>query len=934
MKTSLNIDLKRISVIILTPKMPINHTTYTCNICDQTTSQHSHHASHLKTDKHKQEKKIRKLEIEKLSEEERMEQYQTNCINDILDSLETKKIDKRKKKIIVKSNTMSEYIKFQYVPTNIIKWNLEQDMELNIQYDTLKKKVESVVKQCHQVLYSNGSIVGVKAMNDIVRILVLKFLESQFQDETSEIWGLIEQKKEELKLSQSKFEKYTNLCKNLKNFEEEQHKIQSWKLLVKQLLSKIIPDIFQEEDESFNFKDDAVFMELISKISTLDITEDFVNTYSTACGDIHEAFRAYGGKKGAKELGQFFTPRKLIHLIFHGLELNELCEDLEEPEIFDPCMGTGGFLTRIYKLMNIKPENIYGCETELDTIKFAFSSVQLTTGKAVSKLHKCDSLCGSEGLDTKKHHIIVTNPPFGTSMKYTDLKSKYELNFPDAENKFEDIYPIKTNNGACLFTQMCVHKLEVGGVCAIVLPDGELFNGDGWSSRFREWLCDNVNIRTMLKAPNGTFDHAGVKTNVVIFTKDGPTQDVRFLQTTKDCDEVKELFSVPRDDIEKTDFNLDSERYEKPYENNMSCYMKKVKDIFDLEKGKVQSSKAELDADSDITFVTGAKPETWNKIKQKELEVNSANQLFINNSAYGDCIHIMFCDKISIHSNLMSVFKTHVEYINLVNIKFYYYYFKSINNYLEEKCQKGSSNKSLDKSKFMNLEIPLPSLEVQNKIVEELTQLEESINTIQTRIEQLTREKEQSRKYYRKGEINNLLRDCDTKMLGEVCKIGQGSSIATKDRKKGSVPYYGSNGVIDYLNKTQFEGEYIITGRVGTLGKYYYINSAFSLCDNAFYLKPLTSFLKIKYLYLYSKYIYTYNFSNTSGPVPSLNRNKFNSFKIHLPSIEVQQQCVEIYEHKEAKLKEYDDKIEQQQQYIEELKVLGKDIINSFCNSS
>ena len=63
-------------------------------------------------------------------------------------------------------------------------------------------------------------------------------------------------------------------------------------------------------------------------------------------------------------------------------------------------------------------------------------------------------------------------------MKYDKLKIKYEENFPDSDVKFEDIYPLKTNNGACLFTQMCVHKLTEGGVCAIVLPDGELFNGD------------------------------------------------------------------------------------------------------------------------------------------------------------------------------------------------------------------------------------------------------------------------------------------------------------------------------------------------------------------------------------------------------------------------------------------------------------------------
>ena len=42
-------------------------------------------------------------------------------------------------------------------------------------------------------------------------------------------------------------------------------------------------------------------------------------------------------------------------------------------------MGTGGFLTRLFNLSNINPDNIYGCETELDTIKFDEMSLFLTT---------------------------------------------------------------------------------------------------------------------------------------------------------------------------------------------------------------------------------------------------------------------------------------------------------------------------------------------------------------------------------------------------------------------------------------------------------------------------------------------------------------------------------------------------------------------------
>ena len=73
--------------------------------------------------------------------------------------------------------------------------------------------------------------------------------------------------------------------------------------------------------------------------------------------------------------------------------------------------------------------------------------------------------------------------------------------------------------------------LEEGGVCAIVLPDGELFEGNSkWSKTFRKWLSEEVNIRTILKVPSGTFEHAGVKTNVVVFTKDGPTKNIQFME--------------------------------------------------------------------------------------------------------------------------------------------------------------------------------------------------------------------------------------------------------------------------------------------------------------------------------------------------------------------------------------------------------------------
>ncbi len=273
-------------------------------------------------------------------------------------------------------------------------------------------------------------------------------------------------------------------------------------------------------------------------------------------------------KKNAhlRELGQYFTPRKLINLLFHGFNLVEMCKDIDNITIFDPCMGTGGFLTRIYKLLNIKSENIFGCEATVDIIKFAFSSIYLTTGKTNSTLIKCNSLCHNPLLITKRYSLIVTNPPFGTNMNYLELKKKYEEFFEeDNDVKFEDIYPLKTNKLSCLFTQMCVYTLEKDGICVIVLPDGELFKGNSkWSKTFRKWLCEKVNIQIILKVPGGTFEHSGVSTNVVIFKNNGPTENIKFYSTNKECTFIKTLFDVSIEELKQTHFNLDVERYLKP----------------------------------------------------------------------------------------------------------------------------------------------------------------------------------------------------------------------------------------------------------------------------------------------------------------------------------------------------------------------------------
>ena len=51
-------------------------------------------------------------------------------------------------------------------------------------------------------------------------------------------------------------------------------------------------------------------------------------------------------------------------------------------------------------------------------------------------------------------------------------------------------------------------------------------------------------------------------------------------------------------------------------------------------------------------------------------------------------------------------------------------------------------------------------------------------------------------------------------------------------KMKGNIPYYGAAGIIDYVNESIFEGEYILLAEDGTV-KYYYINILVKAKSNA-----------------------------------------------------------------------------------------------------
>ena len=85
------------------------------------------------------------------------------------------KIDKDIEIIQDKEIIKDEIINIEY--KNEIIWTLsDQDKKNNDEYKDIESKLRSCIRCCHNYLYSNGSIVGNEASNDIILLFILKVL--------------------------------------------------------------------------------------------------------------------------------------------------------------------------------------------------------------------------------------------------------------------------------------------------------------------------------------------------------------------------------------------------------------------------------------------------------------------------------------------------------------------------------------------------------------------------------------------------------------------------------------------------------------------------------------------------------------------------------------------------------------------------------------
>lgn len=336
---------------------------------------------------------------------------------------------------------------------------------------------------------------------------------------------------------------------------------------LKALLRKDIARLRLEKNNEFAIKevyDNKSFKENAKVVKeVVKLLEKFKIRYTQKqqyLSDFFELLLTTGLKQ---ESGQFFTPVPIAQFVIKSLPIDKLVEekllagkkDELLPFVIDYAAGSGHFLTEsmheIQRLIlktdpkKLKTEAksfievskirhfdwalqyVYGIEKDYRLVKVGKVGCYLHGDGLANVIH-------SDGLANFKHkeyknklnitqpdfpkenqqfEVLVSNPPYSVSAFKNSAREYYR------EGDF-DLYDKLTDNSSeieCLFIERTKQLLKYGGVAGIILPSSILSN-TGIYSKSREIILENFEIIGIAELGSNTFMATGTNT-VTLFLR-------------------------------------------------------------------------------------------------------------------------------------------------------------------------------------------------------------------------------------------------------------------------------------------------------------------------------------------------------------------------------------------------------------------------------
>jgi type I restriction enzyme M protein len=599
--------------------------------------------------------------------------------------------------------------------------------------------------------------------------------------------------------------------------------------------AKQLPQLFRDifKQAFLPYRDPEVLGLFLKEISYFDYT------HSEELGNAYEYLLSIMSSQG--DAGQFRTPRHIIDFIV------DVLAPTKDDTILDPACGTAGFLISAYNYIKRQNEGV-DPETgkmrqltaderrklvnnfegyDVDPTMVRMSQVNMYLHKFTTpKIYNYNTLA-SEDRWNDKFDLILANPPFMS---------------PKGGIKPHNKFSVQANRAEVLFVDYIMNHLKPKGRAGIIVPEGIIFQSGKAYKELRKNLV-NDGLFAVVSLPAGVFNpYSGVKTSILFFDNEvaKKTKDLLFVKVTSDgydlgaqrrkiekddlgdagvilkgfreyvrTDQDKETiesfisgsgkgFIVSKEKIAETDdYNLSADRYKVVSDfSNLKYETVKLGDVCTIKTGKKDVNQG--NPDGEYPFFTCAREHTFSDSYSFDTEA-----LLI--AGNGDVGHVQY-----FKGKFEAYQRTYVlsEFKDNADIKFIYYYLSNKLKPILELQKLGNTMPYIKLGMLTDFEIPLPPIEVQKEIVEQIEVKQKAIEGAKQVIENLERE----RRYF--GQSLKKLDNIEISNIGALCKLMTGGTPSTSKKE------YYENGEIKWLVSGDIhKGEiFDCEGRISKLG--------------------------------------------------------------------------------------------------------------------
>ena len=280
-----------------------------------------------------------------------------------------------------------------------------------------------------------------------------------------------------------------------------------------------LPDLFRHifKHAVLPYRDPVTLRSFLKEIN------GFRYTHSEDLGDAFEYLLLVMDSQG--DAGQFRTPRHIIDFIV------EIVAPQKHDRVLDPACGSAGFLIAAYKKIlrdnaarNPAPSqegrmvmgglltaaerqklltNITGYDISPDMVRLSLVNLYLH-GFANPQILEYDTLT-SDAHWGETFDVILANPPFMT---------------PKGGIRPHNRFAIQAKRSEVLFVDYIAEHLAPHGRAGVIVPEGIIFQSQNAYKALRNMLVDGGFLWAVVSLPAGVFQpYSGVKTSVLLFDR-------------------------------------------------------------------------------------------------------------------------------------------------------------------------------------------------------------------------------------------------------------------------------------------------------------------------------------------------------------------------------------------------------------------------------